>query len=128
MTKPIKVHIDFGDDYFQSFESSLVTPMGPGIYRLEESPLFSEVASFGDVIEAEQDDEGRLYFRRLVSKSGFRVYRWLVSQQIYESKEFADFYDTVMQIGGMWERALGGIVIVHIPADSNFDLKQNLPR
>ncbi len=48
--------------------------------------------------------------------------------QVVESEEFKAFCDDVMQAGGMWERALGGIVIVHVPPDSSFDPETEIER
>src|ERR1017187_5616775 len=44
-------------------EELLVTPVGPNLYRLEESTLFGE-PKYHDVIEAETLSEGRLRFIR----------------------------------------------------------------
>ena len=126
MAEPVEVYISF--DSGASFEPSLVTSMGPGVYRLEESPLCSEVASFGDVIEAEQDDVGRLRFRRVVSRAELRTYRWLLPKRIVESEEFRVFCDTVIQAGGMWERVLGGVVMVHLPPSSDYDPEVEIKR
>ncbi len=119
VVKSVNVHISF--DSGVSFESSIITPMEPGVYRLEASPVFSKVASFGDIIKAEKDDAGRLHFQCTISKAELSTYRCFLSQQVVESEEFKVFCDNVMQVGGMWERALGGIVIVHVPPDSSFD-------
>ena len=126
VVESVDAHISF--DSGVSFESSVVTPMEPGVYRLEVSPVFSEVASFGDIIEAEEDDTGKLHFRRIISRAELRAYRWLLSQRIVESEESKVFCDNVMQAGGMWERAWGGIVIVHVPLDSGFDPEIEIER
>jgi len=51
-----------------SSEGLLVSPVGPNLYRLEESSLLGE-AVFGDVIEAESTQDGSLQFKRVATPS-----------------------------------------------------------
>ena len=119
MSEPENTHISF--DSGSSFESTRVTVLDPGMYRLEETPAFSELVSFGDVIEAEKDKDGRLLFRNIILKAELKNYRWLLSRKVVESPEFKVFCENVLLLGGMWESLMGGYVIVHIPRNHEFD-------
>lgn len=113
------VYVTFDDG--ASFESILVTPLSSDTFRLEETPLSEEGLSFGDVIRVEKVETGQHKFVQVVSKAEYQSYRWLLSQRVVESLEFKAFCETIMRAGGMWERALGGLVIVHIPPGEDLE-------
>lgn len=122
-----QIYISF--DNGMSFETLIVTQLENDIYRLEETPLLSETElSFGDVIRLERDHLDRLIFRETISKSNFQVYSYLIAEHLRDASKFKDFCDQVMQLGGMWEFALGGVLIVHIPKDIDFDVASEINR
>jgi hypothetical protein len=120
------VYITFDDG--ASFETIMVTLLSSDTCRLEETPLSEEGVSLGDVIKVEKDEMGRLRFRQITSKAELQTYSWLLSQHIIESPEFRNFCESVMRLGGMWEKALGGLVIVHIPLHADFNPEVEIDR
>jgi hypothetical protein len=126
MSSSINAYISFDDDV--SFETMPVTPLSSDKYRLEATPLANELASFGDVIQAKKDENGRLRFEQVVSHSGFQKHSWLLARPIVESPEFEAFCEDVMRKGGMWEKLLGGLVIVHTPPNEDFNPEVEMER
>lgn len=113
--------ISFDDG--KSFESLIVTQLNADEFRLEETPLLSEtIVSFGDVIRAEKNENGGLIFRQIISKAKYQTYHHLISRQIIEAPEFKKLCESILRLGGMWELALGGVFIVHIPNNIDFDI------
>lgn len=101
-----------------------VTPFGPNLYRLEETPFasFVEEAGFGDVIEVAANTRGTLVFQRVVQRSNYKSSEWVFSRAVVESERFQHLLEKVEGAGGQWERVFGGIVFIHIPHGSNFDV------
>jgi hypothetical protein len=69
----VKVHLhgpDVGDS-----ETLWASPLGGGLYRLDNSPFFAYGVSWRDVIEAHAASVGLLEFVRCVRKSGNRTVR-----------------------------------------------------
>ena len=95
-------------------EELLVTPVGPNLYRLEESTLFGE-PKYHDVIEAETLSEGRLRFIRIAATSGLRVATWILPEAQFQSARLPALLDRIVKIGGNWERTFGGVLTVHLP-------------
>ncbi len=57
----------------------------------------------GDVIEAETQENGVLYFRRLVTPSSWLHWQWLLSKVTVESPTFATLKAAIEEQGGKWE-------------------------
>jgi len=111
----------------KSFESLLVAQLNTDEFRLEETPLLSEtIVSFSDVIRTEKHENGGLIFRQIISKAKYQTYHHLASQQLLGDPEFKALCESILQLGGMWELALGDVFIVHIPNDIDFDISIKL--
>jgi hypothetical protein len=102
-------------------EELLLTPLGSGRYRLEQSALVDDSVNFGDVIAAEPASDGAIRFLNVVDKSPYVTLRWVLSERASESLGLPTFLARVIEIGGVWERATGGVLILHIPRDCAFD-------
>jgi hypothetical protein len=101
-------------------ENLSLTALGCGRYRAEESSIFSEI-NFGDVIEAEPSPDGGIRLVRVIEQSSLVTLRWLIPQGVAESEGLSQFLEKVTAVGGRWERALGGLLILHLPNASGFD-------
>jgi hypothetical protein len=107
---PCEVRMSFQDDE----ETLLVTPMGPNLYRMEESSVLGEV-SYHDVIEAELQTDGTVRFLRVLTPSGLTTVSWILSQTLLESPALSALLEKVMAVGGNWERIFGGVLLLHLP-------------
>ena len=120
-----KVHVRYsgGEErtrvWFENGDSEelLLTPLEGDRYRLEESSFIGE-ARYGDVIRASCRDGGGLAFLGIETPSNLITQSWVLSQSILDSPECSLLLDHVMAIGGNWERAFGGILLVHTPQGS----------
>ena len=103
--------ITFVDGYQ---EEVLAVPVGPNLYRLEESSMLSE-AKYHDVIEVKAQADGGLRLLRIVTPSGLKTVSWILQQKVFESPSIKLLLDKVMSSGGIWERTFGGVLMVHLP-------------
>jgi hypothetical protein len=99
-------------------ERLMITPLGHNLYRMEETALSEEPIFYHDTIEASWSLGRGLCFRRVVEKSGLRVFRFLLSKEVIEANAFQVFLQRVSAHDGHWEQIFGGILIVHLPRGS----------
>ncbi len=105
----------------------LMTPLGNGQYRLEETPvLLEEPLFFRDIIQASRHLGRGLNFQQLVEKSGLRVYDFLLPLEVAGSEELQVFLRRIKGDGGHWEVVFGGIVIIHLPPASALDPEKEI--
>jgi hypothetical protein len=103
-------------------ETVSVTPLGDNLYRLDLPPFFVEMdLSVGDIIEVETQANGALHFCRIVARSGWRQWSWILRKDTFESAPFLAFQQAIKAQNGVWERVLGGVFVVYLPPDADFD-------
>lgn len=105
-----------------SSEGLLVSPVGPNLYRLEESSLLGE-AVFGDVIEAEPTQEGSLLFKRVAAPSGMTTVNCVLTPEQMQAPGLQPLLDRIMSLGGNWERALDGLLMIHLPKSVDLNIE-----
>jgi hypothetical protein len=114
MEAPAPVEISFEDGIT---ESLLMTALGQEVYRAEESSMLG-VVTYKDVFEARRLSDGSLRFLRIVTPSGLKTKSWILPIDTIESKGFRAILDSVMELGGCWEQAFGGVLLVHLPPEA----------
>ncbi|MCX6602326.1 MAG: DUF4265 domain-containing protein [Acidobacteria bacterium] len=119
MTEKHTFEISYPDE---SSEGLLVSPVGPNLYRLEESSLLGE-AVFGDVIEAEPTQEGGLLFKRVAVPSGMTTVNCILTFEQMQAPGLQPLLDRIMSVGGNWERALDGLLMIHLPKSVHLDIE-----
>jgi hypothetical protein len=102
-------------------EQLSLTPLGSGRYRAEESSLGNDSINLGDVIAASQIDEGKIKFLNVSQKSSYVPLRWIIPKSAAESDGLTGFLKQVSDVGGLWEHALGGVLILHLPHGTALD-------
>jgi hypothetical protein len=75
----------------------------------------------GDVIEADPLPDGTLKFRRIVKRAGFQRLEFLIHREVAESERLSLFLNTVIGMGGNWERNFGGWLILFLPESASCD-------
>lgn len=90
------------------------------IYRLESVPVASETIAYGDTFEADQRGE-ELVLRRVVQRTNRRNYSFAISDEARESTQLADLLRMIEGAGGVWDRVFGGLLLISMPPDSNYD-------
>ena len=106
-------------------ETLRVVPLGEDRYRLEDSSFVADLF-YGDVVEVARQPDGSSVFTRLVSRSGLKIASALLSAVTQDSPELRVVLERVMALGGNWERAFGGFLIVHLPPDAPMDVEGEL--
>jgi hypothetical protein len=106
-----RIYFDGGDS-----EDLILTPLGDDLYVLEESSLLG-YASYKDVIRARRREDGDFSFISLERPSGFVMQSWPLTQDTIDSSDFGSILEQIMAVGGHWERAFGGLLLVHTPED-----------
>lgn len=97
-------------------EELLLTPVGHELFLLEESSLLGH-GFYHDTISTKTRDDGSLEFVEVVKPSGLSSSTWILSKSLVESETFSSVLADVMRAGGNWERALGGLVVLHLPPE-----------
>jgi hypothetical protein len=101
-------------------EELLLTPVDGDLYRLEESSFIGE-ARYGDVIRGSRRDDG-LLFLGIETRSNLVSQSWILSEAVLDCPECGSLLDDVMAMGGNWERAFGGVLLVHTPEGSEEEI------
>ena len=78
--------------------------------------FFFDLIKYGCEIEAEEID-GSLNFIGFYKESIFKTFRYIWSKEIIESNDCGKIKDEIINLGGFWESAMGGIFIIHLPKD-----------
>ena len=60
-------------------------------------------------------EAGGLHFLGIEARSKLVSQSWCLSQAVVDSQECALLLDEIVAMGGMWERAFGGILLIHVP-------------
>jgi hypothetical protein len=105
-----------------SSEGLLVSPVGTNLYRLEESSLLGE-AAFGDVIEAEPTPEGGLLFKGVAASSEMTTVNCVLTSEQMNAPGLQPLLDRIMSLGGNWERALDGLLMIHLPKSVHLNVE-----
>jgi Domain of unknown function (DUF4265) len=92
-----------------------LTQIGDRLYRLDGVPVVAESASFGDVIEAEQGEDGGLRFVRLAERGGWQTYSFVLPAYKIDSEWGQSLLTELTARGGHWERLFGGLLFVCVP-------------
>lgn len=126
--EPREVTMRFRDAEGGWSEGVLATPAGPNRWRIEESAVSSVRARMGNVVEVEPLPSGELRLVRVVRRSPYRSYRWLLWRALLDSDDFAALCRRVEEAGGAWSRVFGGVVVIDVPKDSPLDVKAEIAR
>lgn len=119
----IPVHFNFGEAGDErkliryeggDSERLMLTAVGPDLYRLEESS-FAGDAVYGDIIRADRSSNGDLTFRDIVERSPLVTQSWIISADVLSTERIKKILSTVIDAGGMWEQAFGGLLMIHAP-------------
>ena len=85
----------------------------------------------GAIVETRLADDGTREIVRIVSRSTLRSAGTTLGRTTLESPELEELKQRVVGAGGQWEQMLRGILLVHVPRDSDIDLHaefRRLPR
>jgi hypothetical protein len=107
-------------------ETLRVVSLGENRYRLEDTSFLVGDVFYGDVVELARRPDGATAFVRVISRSGLKITSAILTAAMQESPGLQSVLDRVMALGGNWERAFGGILVVHLPPDAPMDVEAEL--
>ena len=114
-----EVNIEFLEEGVTT--TSVVTPISQGRYRLDVVPVMVESVGFRDVIEAQRVSSGTLRFIRVIQRSDWKIYDFILSESTIESPAFRSILDRIAEHGGHWERIFGGCIYLCLPPHVEWD-------
>ena len=117
MESPIQIEITYNGGN----EKIYCEKISDTIYKCLESGIFIDFINYGCEIEVEEKN-GELVFLSLYKESPYKVFRYIWSREIVESTECAKMKDEIINIGGYWESAMGGLFIMHLPVKKEIEL------
>ena len=118
------VHFNYEDSTVRSHlvyengdsEQLALFRVSPDLRRLEESS-FAGDALYGDIIRVREMDDGTLLFIEITERSKLVSGSWVMSADVIATERVQSILKSVMEAGGMWEIAFGGLLMVHLPPD-----------
>jgi hypothetical protein len=118
------VHFNYEDSTVRSrlvyengdSEQLALVRVGPDHWRLAESS-FAGDAVYGDIIRVKEVDDETLLFIEITDRSNLITRSWVLSAEVLATERIQSILKCVMENGGMWEIAFGGLLMVHMPPD-----------
>ena len=106
--------------------TTLFTPMGHNLYRMEEGFLCGPI-SFGDVIEAlPTDQKGILVFCRRVKRAGLQRNCYIIPHSLVKKSPFLELIDKIRDLGGFAAVDYKGLFLVCVPRSCPLDVSREL--
>ena len=119
---PIRLRADHGLQ-----ETVAATHLSAAQYRLEATPLVAAAPIYrGDVVELEALPDGTFRLGRILHRAPFRHHSSVVNRWFAGSAEYRVFWSAVEGVGGTCEGLLNGLLYVHLPDGSDFDVEAAL--
>jgi hypothetical protein len=107
------------------------TQIAEGLYRLEQEASWWLAAdsveetesypSYGDIFRAVALGPAAIECERVHERAPLKHHSFIVPASLVSSPAFEKSLGAVDRAGGHWERVMGGILLVSIPSESDFD-------
>jgi len=108
-----------------------VTPLGGGLYRLDDEPALFLCADddedadsyprYGDIMRLALNHDGILCYEGVETRGPFKHYEIGIPKGLYASERFLTNLKSITAHGGYWEIHMRGILLLSIPDDSTWD-------
>lgn len=95
-------------------------------YMIKETPLFieSKLYEYGTVVATQKENDGKLWITNIVSKSAYKTEVYCLNKEIIKSKTFKALSNKLIEIGGSFDIAMGGVVSIYIPKNIDFNINK----
>ena len=121
MENPVIVKIKLTDPDGSGSETIYAEKVSVDSFMLLENSILSCKLNYGTIIQAIPNKDGDLCMTKILKASSFRTRKFLLSQ-ILSQPELETKFKQIIDTGGLWEIVMGGILFIHLPTDSSFDL------
>jgi ATP-dependent Clp protease ATP-binding subunit ClpA len=103
-------------------------PLENDRYRLVSTPLLflEKEVYWGDIIEADQREDGLLYFRRMVEQAPLHHLQYILSEALINSVDFSLLLQAIEACEGGNEMIMGGVFRCHLPKECSLDVDARL--
>ena len=89
--------------------------------RILEQPLWPEALTIFDLIEVKQFDSETYEFVRVVEKSNWRTWFFLLTEEQAHSNALDHVRKKVEELSGVWALELGGCLSIALPPGTTYD-------
>ena len=123
MENPILEKIKLLEPDGSGSETIYAEKVSANSFMLLENSILSCKLNYGTIIQAIPNIDGDLCMTKVLKTSSFKTRKFLLTEilsQLELKKKFKQIIDTE----GLWETAMGGLLFIHLPKDSNFDLNK----
>lgn len=117
-------------------QSTLVTEIGPSLYRLEEMPMFcldtddqrvlAKLPKFGDTFQTTCAEDGSQVFEKTVKRAPLEHLDYVFTPEINQSEAVRSVREWLSEAGGYSEVVAGGILYVAVPPSQTAEFKEAL--
>ena len=104
-----------------AYETVAAEQVSDDKYKLLETPVLSCRINYGTTIKVQPDEKGELEMVKVVRASDYRT-RQFILPSLSEPELMNKLGNPIRDAGGLWEVVFGGIIFIHMPRDSEFDL------
>jgi hypothetical protein len=100
-----------------------VIRLGGRRYRIVDPliAMVSETIGYGDVIEADAAEDDKLIVRQIVEKGAFTTFEFCLPAGWAELEPVKKVLAKAESLGGAWEGVFGGILMISLPSNVNYD-------
>lgn len=126
MGDPVDLRVHFPEGVSGGARCEVVSP---GVYRLLHSELLVDPQlHYGDLVELVPRDDGDFDFVRRTARSPYRRNCFMLSRAQAEAPAFEEFLKAASAGGVVWEVWFKGILLLHRPRGSRFDVREEWRR
>src|SRR5688500_18052243 len=89
--------------------------------QMLEQPILTEEVAIFDLIEVRQRDSDTLEFVRVIEKSNWRTWFFLLTKEQAHSNAMDQVRRKVEELSGVWALELGGCLSIALPPGTTYD-------
>lgn len=121
--KPKEVKIELYDKRLKIGSINFVEQISENEFRMLDNDFINCRLTTGTEFETRINNEGKHEIIRIVKDSDYITRRFFLSSQ-YKESDYRMLGDELVKRGGFWQVDFGGIAIINIPKDFEFDIDQ----
>jgi hypothetical protein len=105
-----------------AYETVAAEQVSDDTYKLLETPALSCRINYGTTIQVQPDEKGELEMVKIVRASDYKTRRFILPS-LSRAEIVEKLGNPISQAGGLWEVVFGGVIFIHMPRGSQFDLE-----
>lgn len=106
--------------YVEPLNSSQFRILGP------EIAVVTNDYACGDIVEATRNDANDLVVLRCVKRGNYRSYEYCLPSGWLERDAIKRTLGSVERFGGRWEGVFGGVLLIALPPECDYDPSQDI--